>query len=899
MEAQRQVFLVSHTHWDREWYLTREKSRFLLLGLMEELFTILREQPDYTFMLDGQTIPLEDYLAMMPDRRAELAGHVRSGRVSIGPWYVLPDELLVSGESHIRNYLVGRRLCDELGGNMNLGYLPDSFGHPSQMPQILAGLGMKEIVFWRGLGPEITRTELLWEGRDGTEILGVNTPFSYGIAACMPEEPQAFARRLRLKIGLVEPLTDGNVLLLMNGVDHVAPQGTFLPNLKKAGAGFPGYELHHATLKEYLSAVRAQPAPRERARGELRSGYRAYLLGGTISTRMYLKQANHRAQILLEKHAEPLSTLAWLVNGSRYPEQELHHAWKLLLSNHPHDSICGCGIDAIHEEMMQRYRWLGDLTQSIVDRACASIGRAMAGVDAGSNGAGVPAGWDGSFTVWNPLERPRTDVVRVSLGLNERLLRKVNFETGALDESVPQPAGRQPTGVVVRGSDGREIEGVLRGVREEDSMRLSLSTQPEMYRVSRVEIEFVSEALPSVGVAAYDLRLTYGEPQRAADATSIENDLFRVSFEQGTGSLAVQDLRTGIPYPGLHVFEDSGDAGDEYTYSWPARDLRCTLAPGSARVRVGGTRRFPVLVMTATLRVPARLAEDRQCRSAQMTEIGIESTVSLYPGVPRIDIVTEIENTAEDHRLRVLFPLGAPAAVASAEGIFSVDDRPTTPADRTAFADWVEPPSTNPQKSFVSVHAGERGLAVANRGLPEHEVFPDPKGDAVIALTLLRSVGWLSRPDLLARKGNGGWTLPTPQAQCLGRHRFEYSIIPHRGSWEEGGVMGIAHAFEAPALAFANTHAAAGCRTLSLVAVDREEIVLSAVKRAESGDACLLRFWNASGRTVRARLTFSRAPLAVYRTDLAERRLGRLPASGNRCEVEFGPWKVVTLEAQL
>ena len=115
---------------------------------------------------------------------------------------------------------------------MNIGYLPDSFGHPSQLPQILAGLGMHEIVFWRGLGPDITRTELTWAGKDGTEILGVNLPFSYGVAACMPEEPEAFVERLKLKIGLLQPLTDGEVILLMNGVDHVAPQRSFPANLR-------------------------------------------------------------------------------------------------------------------------------------------------------------------------------------------------------------------------------------------------------------------------------------------------------------------------------------------------------------------------------------------------------------------------------------------------------------------------------------------------------------------------------------------------------------------------------------------------------------------------------------------------------------------------------------------
>ena len=141
------VFLISHTHWDREWYLTREKSRFMLIQLVDEMLTLLDDQPDYVFMLDGQTIVLEDYLEIRPEKEREIRVLIKAGRLLVGPWYVLADEFLISGESHIRNYLVGRNLCRKFGGNMNLGYLPDSFGHPEQMPQILKGLGLHEIIF--------------------------------------------------------------------------------------------------------------------------------------------------------------------------------------------------------------------------------------------------------------------------------------------------------------------------------------------------------------------------------------------------------------------------------------------------------------------------------------------------------------------------------------------------------------------------------------------------------------------------------------------------------------------------------------------------------------------------------------------------------------------------------
>jgi len=252
-------------------------------------------------------------------------------------------------------------------------------------------------------------------------------------------------------------------------------------------------------------------------------------------------------------------------------------------------------------------------------------------------------------------------------------------------------------------------------------------------------------------------------------------------------------------------------------------------------------------VVRGVVRAPARIAPDRQARSTETTDLPIESRISLAPGAPRIDVRTTVTNTAEDHRLRVLFPLDAHVQTASAEGIFSVDDRPVTPRDGSAFADWVEPPSTNPQKSFVSVCAGRRGLAVANRGLPDHEVIQDGNGHAVVALTLLRCVGWLSRPDLLARKGNGGWTLSTPGAQCPGTHVFEYSIIPHAGPWSEAGVLALAHQFAVPAL-------------------------------------------------VDAAVRFGVPAASVLRTDLAERGGERLAGKDGVFTVQVAPWKIVTLK---
>lgn len=903
------AFVVSHTHWDREWYGTRESFRVMLVSVVERLLDLLEAEPAFAaFMLDGQAIVLDDYCAVKPAGRARLERLIRDGRILVGPWYVLPDEFLVSGEAHVRNYLIGSRICEGYGGCMRVGYLPDSFGHPSQMPQILDGLGMREIVFWRGLGPDVTETELLWTGRDGTEIFGVNLPLSYGVAACLPENPDAFVERLRFKIGELAALTRTGCILLMQGVDHVAASPSLVRNLEAARGRLPGVDLVHATLPAYLAAVRAVPVEFQRTTGELRSGFRAYLLGGTISTRMPLKQEAHRASILLERYLETMAAIAWARGRLPYPEDELRHAWKLLLENTPHDSICGCSIDAVHEEMIARYRSLADFCEALLARCAGALGGTAGDAAAGPLGDAIG---DRQLLVLNPLAVERTDLVHATVRRAAGLLRKVNYEQGGLDEYEPADPGPDPVGIVLLAPDGSEISGSLGGWVDRDIMKLSEDTQPEMYRVREAPVTFVAPRVPPLGYAVFAYRFTAaasaetgtatGRPAAAPGASAwLENEFLAARFDPRTATLTVRDKRSGRTYTGLAAFEDGGDAGDEYTYSAPAVDLVFTLEPGSAILKAGPDG-FSQRIEGALL-VPSRLSGDRQTRSAETVPLPVAATVSVHPGVPRVDLRVEVDNRAEDHRLRLVFPTGLAAAVASSEGVFSVDDRPLTPSDRSAYAGWVEPPSTHPQKSFVSVSDATAGLTVANRGLPEYEVF-DREG-AVIAVTLLRCVGWLSRPDLRARKGNGGWTLPTPGAQCLGRHAFDLSIIPHAGTWDTGGGALAARSFETPLRAFdcgrgpgeAHTGTALPGERFSLFGIDRPEIVVTAVKGSERGGSLVLRCYNSSDRSVDARFRVGFPVGRAFETNLAEDRGKPLEMRDGAFRLAFGPWKIRTVE---
>src|SRR5258706_8821627 len=417
------IHVVSHTHWDREWYLTREQFRFRLVALVDRLLDLLDADPNYKyFHLDGQTIVLEDYLEIRPEQEPRLRKAIEDGRILIGPWYVMPDEFLVTGESLGRNLIRGHRISRDFGAPMPVGYLPDLFGHVGQMPQIWRQFGLDNTMWWRGFGG--TNAEYWWEAPDGSRVLMMHLPpEGYCNATRIVFDPDAMMARAAEKIGYERARTRVGQALLMNGVDHVEPH-TAIPALIDKLSAIADQRARHSTLPAYVAAVRAAVESSrpdlDTVVGELRGGTDyANLLPGVLSARVYLKQQNADIQTLLESYAEPLSVFASLATRTprasereqlnpmkrepvpgppkraailerepsssmerepfrraepfRYPAGELRYAWKTLLQNHPHDSICGCSIDAVHEENMNRFARATQVGDAVVESALDAI----------------------------------------------------------------------------------------------------------------------------------------------------------------------------------------------------------------------------------------------------------------------------------------------------------------------------------------------------------------------------------------------------------------------------------------------------------------------------------------------------------------------------------------------
>jgi alpha-mannosidase len=935
------LHIISHTHWDREWYLTFQQFRLKLVHLIDKLLDILATDPDFKyFMLDGQTIVLDDYLHMRPENEERLRRHIQNGRILIGPWHILPDMFLVSPEAHIRNLQQGDRTARKFGPKMMIGYMPDSFGHPGQIPQILSGFGIQAASLWRGLSDQ--PAELWWQSPDGSKVLLAYLRDSYSNGANLPvHDPELFIEQIAIAGNSLSAHSAVNDHLIMLGTDHMEPSPHTSASIACANANLPDTRVIHSTLPGYIESIKAriegleQPIPT--VRGELRDCDLSPLLPGVLSTRMWIKQRNQHSQTLLEKWAEPFSVFAenliprevkpttpeeMASNRIQNVAPIIRQAWRLLMENHPHDSICGCSIDQVHDEMKPRFDQVDQIGEEITLQALQAISLV---VDTRADDA------FSAIVLFNPQSAPRRDIVEVALNIPETVPA---FELLDADKTVipyefigtsnkelanlllPKSSLRDTIGAInegrVAGAAIVSVKVTRQGATATIDATLDDKGQPNIPEWRRADeditryeadpgvthfhviahtprasrIRFASPEIPALGwntlwaraLADSDatppaavspllkpflpLALRFAQSElgekllarlNAGDETkppfSIQNENFSVEASPSDGTLTVNDKRTNTVFAGLNRFVDGGEAGDEYNYSPPDGDS--FLTPKLVSIKVFRHTLVQTLEIKYALKVPAQLATDRKSRSQKLVTITINSRVSLIPGGERVDIHTEVDNTAQDHRLRVHFP--APFAVDKADydGHFEVVQRPIGVPQKGEH--WVETPRPEaPQRAFTDVSNGAIGLMIANCGLPEVEALKDGSLTE-IALTLLRSVGWLSRDDMPVRQGHAGPAFETPGGQVPGKWAYDYAIIPHKGDWR--AAYQNAYAFETPPRAITTAlHPGELAAEGSFISHTPAQFVISAVKATENGKGWLVRGYNISSETIRIHL---------------------------------------------
>lgn len=882
---------ISHSHWDREWYKTFETFRLDLVDMIESLLAIFAADPDYRhFALDGQTIVLEDYLEILPERSEKISRLIQDGRISIGPWYVLPDEFLVSGESTVRNLLFGRRIGEKFGPVMQVGYIPDSFGHLAMLPAILRGFDMDTAIVYRGFGgePGQEKSEYRWQAPDGSEVLMIHLPPNgYGDAYIGVDDDAAFIRKGNELREILDPRATTPHRLCMNGGDHHFPE-PYLPRaLKVMNENCDGTFIHSSipayvtTLKEFLVQSKVDL---QKIEGELRGGfcYAFAVQSGVYSSRMYLKQANHRCEKLLTRYAEPLAVYAGLA-GRKNLVPMLRQGWKTLLQNHPHDSICGCSIDAVHEEMITRFARAEQIAEAVMAKSLGHL---------------FPDAMEGpeQIVVFNPAPRAVDHFATADIEFfRQKILVGLNPNVH------PEPALPLLSGFKIFDSSGSEVPfQILQHDQEAHGLRFSDYAYPSKSLVERFTVLLETKNVPGLGFSHFHVEKADQFPEYQTELqveeAALENRYLRVEVQQN-GSLNLFDKRTGQQFTGLHIFEDGGDAGDEYNYSYPAEDKLITSEelPAEILPLESGPLRA-ALEIRMSLPVPARIDSSRQKRAAETVPLQIRVQLALYHNLPYLECETVIENTAEDHRLRLLFPSRLDTNTSIADSQFGLTKRTHLAVNPEEYSIEV-PSAVHPMQRGVTLLDGERGLTIATAGLPEYELKAEEPG--TLAVTLLRCIGRLSGGDLLTRPGGeAGWVTHAPGAQCPGKHVFKYAIIPHSAAdFEEYAFINEQlEAFLLPLRAVRRS----GAPEVELAKFGLElapsALVLSAVKPAEDSNGVVARFYNPTAKKLHAVLTTRMKMMAAYQTQLNERNIQQLPIlDGRRLELTVAPAKIVSL----
>ena len=845
------LHIIPHSHWDREWYLPFEKHRVRLVELFDRLIQVMEENEDYTYYhLDGQYIVIDDYLEIKPHMRERLMKLIRDGRIHVGPWYVLQDEYLTSGEANVRNMLYGLRLCREIGAEpVETGYFPDSFGNISQAPQIIRGFGFDNAVFGRGINDVgsdnqiikqngITTSELIWRGADGSEVMGVLFANWYHNAMELPADPDALRDRLAAIAASTSRFALTDHLLGMNGCDHQPIQMDLHKVIALANEVQDEVTVKQSNFKDYIEAVRPYkdnfPVFEGEINGQLSAG--ACPLICTASAHVDIKQKNHDTQHLLERISEPASLISKL-NGGSYEQDLFLYAWKKLMQNHPHDSICSCSCDEIYEEMKTRFAKAAACGEELRDGALDYL---AAAVDTSAV--------DGDAAI-----------VVLSLEPNKSVLTvKANVDFDLSDTA---------TEIAVFDEDGIELPAKIKLIPNQFTYTLPKDRFRQPRYVNRFEVELQVES-HGIGYRVFSVKKQAATVKTAVCYTenSMENEFLAVKFN-ANGTVDVTDKRSGHTYAGQNLFEDTRDVGDLYNY-WQAKgDKAVTTADAKAEITLHEVTPWSVTFKAA---IPMAIDAD------------VTTYVTLSDKVARVDFKTVVENRMENHRLRALFPSEIQTDSVYAEGQFDVVRRNIQPSPF-----WQNPCNAQRAQAFVTLESGDgsNALMVANRGLHEYEVLRDDHN--TLAITLLRAVGQI-----------GDWgVFPTPLGQKKGIWTLEYSLIPYAVS-DRAEAYREGYTFSYPAvLAIGTTkHTGKLPAAADYVRFDSEFIRMTAFKKAEESDNAILRLFNTTNDAVTLTLEVSPIFQKARLVNLGEVYQSDLTITDGKILLEIPAKKILTLE---
>ncbi|MFK0103790.1 alpha-mannosidase [Streptomyces sp. NPDC091217] len=900
---------VPHFHWDREWYEPFQVFRHRLVTALDTVLETAETNPDFRFTVDGQMAAVEDYLEMRPENRDRVAALVREGRLAVGPWLILLDEFLCTGETIVRNLQMGWAAAERLGGAMPVGYLPDMFGHIAQMPQILARAGIEHAALWRGVPGSVDGHAFRWRAPDGSEVRTEFLFDGYDNGLDVLLVPDRIRSALAEYAEMTAGRWGGDPVLAMSGTDHNAPDPRLADWLRQASSEERPITI--ATLDEYIRK-HVRDGATAVVTGELRSHVRGNILPGVLSVRLGLKQRMAAAERTVD-HAERMNAL-W---SGRDDSAFLALAWHKIIESTAHDSVVGSGTDETCDQVAARLAEAAQTARAVRDAALAEPA------------ARVPS--DGHL-VANPLPSPRTALVEVDVVAAP----EGSTLTATTADGSPHPVqlvSEAPTVLSDERLDAAQLERVLRRIHRRELFGLLIdryeltpnslvfhlaevpaggpfdlmtlrgevaaaaAAHPGEWRVRTLAqaraTALVALPVPASGLAAFRVgagdRSAAPEPRlvpATATADTLSNGLVEVTVA-ADGSLDVTGT-DGTVLWGVGRLVDGGDRGDSYNYAPPAQDV---LVSEPTRVGVELLETGPLRARLRVTRVydwpEALLAGDRDRRAGRTVPTPVEMLVEVRAGEPFVRVSTAFLNRSADHRLRFHVPLPQPVTASASAGQFAVTER-----GLTAEGGWGEYPiPTFPASSFVS--AGPATVLLDHSA--EYELVD---GGAELAVTLLRAIGSISVNIHPLRDEPAASEIPAPGAQDLGmRIENRFAVLPSAAGWQGADAVALAEEFRSDVLVTRGTAPGGGQLPPDAagVRVDGRDVQVSSVRRVDDagrGPGTEVRLAAMSGTATPVRVTGAFTEATTV--DLLGRPIAPEPVRDG-LELVLGPWEIRTL----
>lgn len=772
------IHVISHVHWDREWYFTSDDSKILMNKAFDEILDALEENSSFKYyMLDAQTSLIEEYLTLKPQNEDRIKKLIKAGRLITGPWYTQPDVFNVNGESIIRNLLIGMNQAEEYGKCMKIGYLPDTFGFNAQIPLIYKECGLDKAVIRRGYDPDVLpTTEFEWLALDGeTQVLTCAQPFGYSMG-----HPRRGARNRDFNLEQlysetypllkkVKELTKSENVMLTIGGDQVSVDVDIEKFVEKLSqyADDKNDQFVQSSLEDYFAAVALEKEiDFPKYQGEFRLPRYSRVHRTIGSSRYDIKKGNYDAEMHLLRVSEPLNAIAEKL-GLYYDNENIERAWKLLLESHAHDSMGGCNSDLTNEMVLGRCTQALHTSKGIFYLLGRLLGRNI------SN-----KGYETQFIILNGGTLQSVE------GSEHTLL------TSSSNFNIYDEAGNTIEYVLVSQKQhqmARKVELTEEGEVE--------SEVEEYYYENQIVIR--KAQVPPLGYATF-----YIEPAdqvnpnmlNQCDEQAIENDNFKIYVEDNR--LFYFDKKNGETIQDILYFDDCEDDGDLYDFSpfEKTQTLEFKKVNSASCVKQNG---FQKLTLNYKVTVPEKIDEQRQNRIGSKD---IEMTAELViKNNEFLEINIDLDNTACDHRMRLIVNTKIESEIAKASVPFGILER----KKEELAANWADkyeecPIDIEPMNEFVMVESKENSAIILAAGCKEYQLLGDK-----VAITLFRSVGQLGKSDLFYRPGReSGRAVEAPESQLLKKMTFRLAVYKDQNAIFQEKLIKVIERFETIAASY-------------------------------------------------------------------------------------------------